>query len=850
MDTVGGPKARTLRAAALHRRAAATVAAAATVLDETRPVPADQRRQYALAERLRDAATVLAPGWAGATLDAVASAHPAGEGPPPFVRVGTAAPLDDARFPALVPMFGSGHLAIDTDAQDPRAAGLLRAVLLRVLAATPAGALLVRAVDATGVALAPFAALGDAGVLAPPATDADGLRAVLTEAERWVAPDASGSRQHERSLLLVLAALPEAHRPGDLARIEALAEQGPAAGLHLVVAGWPAADRSALPRATPLAMRTAYALLGDPPGAAFAGTGGGLNSPVFVDPDPPAELVDTVCRRIAAQVEAGTRLALSHLLPPTDELRPAAGTDGLTSTVGDAGGRPVSLGFTELTPHWLVSGRSRDCRSTFLTTALLGLVARYGPDELSLYLVDLGAGESFAEFLQTERDRSWIPQVRAAAMAADREYVLDLLDQLTAEVQRRAAASARAGGQHFAELRKHRPLPRVVCVLENLQVLLSERDRLSAEVAARLDALARTGRAYGVHLVLAGEGDLGLGTRSDGGQRDSLPGQFPVRVALPGGGAVLAPTNDAAAGLPVGSAVVNTAGGLGGPRGAIRGHERMVRFPDPADEPEAVAGLRHRLWTARPPNATPPVVFAGYARPLLNNDPRYRAAVAGQSTAPAALLGRVVDVARSTAAVPFGPSAGRNLAVLGPRPAGCRLLATAAHSTAAHHRAGTARFVVAVADAEAAQLADTLVAELAERHQVDRVDLAGLVAVADAGEPAYLVVFGLDVAPAEQLPPARLRALLRDGPPAGQHLLGWWRTVPSFATLVEPDETVDKLTAVAVAGVPGAQLTPVFGRPVEWRPRPDRVVLWDGPAERGVVLVPYEVPGSVQGEPG
>ncbi|WBB57329.1 FtsK/SpoIIIE domain-containing protein [Verrucosispora sp. WMMD573] len=852
MDTVGGPKARTLRAAALHRRAAATVTAATNVLDETRPVPADQRRQYALAERLREAATVLAPGWAGSTLDAVEPAHPAGEGPPPFVRVGTAAPLDDARFPALVPVFGSGHLVVDTDAHDARVAGLLRSVLLRMLAATPAGALLVRAVDATGVALAPFAALGDAGVLAPPATDAEGLEAVLAEAERWVAPDASGPRRHDRALLLVLATLPEPHRPGDLARIEALAERGPEAGLHLVVAGWPPTGRAALPRATPMAMRTAYALLGDPPGAAFAGGGtdGGLNSPVFVDPDPSAELLDGVCRRIAAQIEAGSRLSLAHLLPPPEDLWQGTGSDGLSSTVGDAGGRPVSLGFTELTPHWLVSGRSRGCRSTFLTTALLGLVARYAPDELSLYLVDLGDGESFAEFLQTERDRTWVPQVRAAAMAADREYVLDLLDQLTAEVHRRAEASARAGGQRFAELREHRPLPRVVCVLESLPVLFAERDRLSAEVAVRLDALARTGRTYGVHLVLAGEGDLGLGTRSDGGQRDSLLGQFPVRVALPGGGAVLAPTNDAAAGLPVGSAVVNTAGGLGGPRGAIRGHERMVRYPDPADEPETVAALRHRIWTARPPDAAPPVVFAGYARPLLHNDPRYRAAVAGKSTTPAALLGRAVDVARSTAAVPFGPAAGRNLAVLGPRPAACRLLATAAHSTAAHHPAGTARFVVAVPDAEAGHLADALVAELAERHDVDRVDLAGLIAVADSGEPAYLVVFGLDVAPPEQLPPARLRALLRDGPPAGQHLLGWWRTVPSFATLMEPGETVDKLTAVAVAGVPGAQLTPVFGRSVEWRPRPDRVVLWDGPAERGVVLVPYDVPGGVQGEPG
>ncbi|WP_181445003.1 FtsK/SpoIIIE domain-containing protein [Micromonospora endophytica] len=847
MDTVGGPKARTLRAAALHRRAAATAAAAAAVLDDIRPAPADQARQHTLAERLCAAAEVLAPGWAGAALDSIVADAPAGDGLPPFVRIGTAAPLDDARFPALVPLLGAGHLTVDADADDPRVIGLLRAVLLRLLAASPAGALLVRVVDPTGAALAPFAALGDAGVLSPPATDLAGLRAALTEAEGWVSAGTTGPRRHDRSLVLVLAALPEQTETADLARIETLAEQGPAAGLHLIVAGWPPAGRAPLPRATALAMRTAYALLGDPPGAPFAapGTDGGLNSPVFLDPDPPAELVDAVCRRLAAQVEAGSRLSLSALLPPLqEELWQARAGEGLTAAIGDAGGRPVSLGFTELTPHWLVNGRSPACRAAFLTMALLNLVARYGPDELALYLVDLGAGESFAEFLQTERDRSWIPQVRAAALAADREYLSDLLDQLISEVQRRTEASVRAGGQRFAELREHRPLPRIVCVVDNLPLLFAERDRLAADAVARLDALARTGRAYGVHLVLAGEGDLGLALRADGGQRDSLLGQFPVRVALPGGAAVLEPTNDSAAGLPLGSAVVNTAGGLGGPRGAIRGHERLVRFPDPRDEPETVERLRHRLWSARAETSRPPVVFAGYARPLLGNDPRYRAALAGQSFAPAALLGRAVDVARSTVTVPFGPAAGQNLAVLGPRPDATRLLAMAARSTAVHHAPGTARFVVCAPDVEARPFADDLAAELSQRHPVEQVELDGLLAAMESGEPAYLVVFGLDVAAPEQLPPARLRMLLSDGPPAGQHLLGWWRTVPTFAALVGPDETVDKLTAVAVAGVPGAQLTPVFGRVVEWRPRPDRVVLWDGPGERGVVLVPYRVPGD------
>ncbi|MFC4146719.1 FtsK/SpoIIIE domain-containing protein [Micromonospora mangrovi] len=834
MDAVASPKARAGRAAALHRRAAATAVAAAGILDEIRPAPADHHRQYELAERLRAAAALAAPGWSGEPLESLAQDTPPGDGPPPLVRVGTAAPLDDARFPALVPLVGSGHLSVDADATEPRVAGLLRAVLLRVLAATPAGALLVRAVDATGDVFGVFTPLADAGLLPPPAVDVAGLRAVLDEAEQWVGAGTARQRGHDRTLLLVVAALPAGTGATDLARVEGLADQGPRAGLHLVVAGWPPSGRDPLPRATPVAVRNAYALVGDPPEAAFSSPGGeppgGLNSPVFVDDDPPAELVTGVCRRLARLIEDGSRLALTDLLP-AGELWESTSADGLATTVGDAAGRPVTLGFTELTPHWLVSGRSGVGRSAFLTNVLFGLTARYGPDELVLYLVDLADGESFVEFLQTERDRSWVPQVRAAGMAADREYVVDVLGELEAELRRREEAGRRAGGQRFGELRQHQRLPRIVCVIDNFPLLVRERDRLATDFLTRLDALARSARAYGIHLVLAGEGDLGLG-----GPRDPLLGQFPVRVALPGGSAVLEPTNDAAAGLPVGSAVVNTAGGLGGPRGATRGHERMIRFPDPHADPDTLAKLRHRLWSARPEEASAPLVFAGYARPLLGNDPRYRAALAGRAHGPAVLLGRAVDVRRSTATVPLGPAAGRNLAVLGRDAEACRLLVTAARSVAAHQP--SARFVLAPLVEGSTAAAGELVAALAG-HPVETVDVAGLRAAMESDEPGYLVVFGLDVPGEAELPAERLRSLLLAGPPAGLHLLGWWRTATPLAALLGPEGEVDKLTAVVVTDLPGARLEQLFDRPVLWRPRPGRAVLWDGPDEQGTVLVPF-----------
>jgi hypothetical protein len=172
-------------------------------------------------------------------------------------------------------------------------------------------------VDTTSTGIfAPFATLTEAGLMAPVATDHAGLRAVLTEAEQWIRPGrSSGARtgRHERTLLVVIAGLPELVEGVDLARLTALAERGPDSGLHLMLAGWPppplTAETTAPPlvRTTMVAMRNPYALVGDPPGGSF-GTplphlpSTGLNSPVFLDADPPGRLIERVCARLAERV--------------------------------------------------------------------------------------------------------------------------------------------------------------------------------------------------------------------------------------------------------------------------------------------------------------------------------------------------------------------------------------------------------------------------------------------------------------------------------------------------------------------------------------------------------------------
>ncbi|MEO3742350.1 FtsK/SpoIIIE domain-containing protein [Plantactinospora sp. B5E13] len=891
----------------MHRQAAATTAAAATVLETFRPAPAGQAHQHELAERLRSAASRLTPGWLGAPLDAQSEDTPlGGPGLPTYVRIGVAQPLDDARFPAVVPLLGTGHLTVDADSRDPRVAGLLRAVLLRLLAAAPAGSLLVRGVDAAteGELFAPFALLADAGLMPPPVTDRTGLRAVLAEAEQWVRParpTASRHQRHDRTLLLVIGSLPELTEGIDLARIGALAREGPEAGLHLLVAGWPPpplteeTTQPPLPRSTMVAVRNPYALVGDPPGGSFTAPGAtpppsGLNAPVFLDEAPPPALLDRVCRELAARLAADYRRTLADLLPdPAEKLWAESVTDGLSTPVGHDGDRTVILGFDERTPHWLVGGRAAAGKSGFLVNVLYGLGTRYHPDDLAMYLVDFADGAAFDEFVPAERgpapeaagflpesdepsttdddrDRPWLPHVRAVGVQADREYGLALLRDLDAELDRRTgtgtapAESPPAGNPVEAAAGAGLP-PRILCVLDEFPVLLAGDDEVATEALRRLESVARRGRAAGVHLILSSRPTPALAALRD--RRESFLGQFPVRVALPGGTDVLEPANDSAAGLPLGTAVVNTAGGLGGPRGATRGHERVVRFPDPHVAEGVLDGLRQRLWAERPPSAPAPAVFTGYLTPARPDEPPAAQPPSGDAPPPAgsaalARMGRVVEVRPRLAAVEFGPVPGRHLAVFGP--AGADLLDTAARDLAAQHQPGAARFVVAALVEQGTAVADALRADLAGRHPVEQVDSAGLTAALDRSEPGYLVVFGMDGWDAGTLPPGRLPAVLRDGPARGSHLLSWWRTTARFvdqlAAPTGPGEAADEPGAapdhepetgplvdnLVFVDVPEREVGLVLGRRVPWRPRTGRALHHDLRTDSATLFVPFAPP--------
>lgn len=276
-----------------HRAAAGHLDRAQALLPK-HGTPQVTDRQRALVTRLAQAATVMTPGFLGQALSRAAAATPLGEASaeePLPVRIGECRLDSDHRFPAVVNLLGTGHLAIDADATDPRALSLLRSVPLRLLAARPSETLNVSFVDCCldGEVFAPFGPLIEAGLAAEVATGEIGFAGVLDTAEAHVehARRRGGDPADLPERLLVIAGLPS--EPAAVsARLANLVAAGPAARLHLVIADERVRPSRAGSRTTHVSLSGGRA------------TVAGIPLPVLIDPEPEPELITELCGRLAA----------------------------------------------------------------------------------------------------------------------------------------------------------------------------------------------------------------------------------------------------------------------------------------------------------------------------------------------------------------------------------------------------------------------------------------------------------------------------------------------------------------------------------------------------------------------
>ncbi|MEU6857698.1 FtsK/SpoIIIE domain-containing protein [Glycomyces sp. NPDC046736] len=722
---------------------------------------------------------------------------------PELLQAGTVILHQGRRMPLLVPFGERGHLATNVDARVDGVANLARLAVLHAVASREPGGLRVVGIDTAtlGAAFAPLRPLADAGVIEAVATDTRAAADAVVLAETQVAEHIAGRRSDR--MLLAVASLGDAPR-SLVERIDALARSGLAHGVTVLGCGLPD-----LPQAAVMHDAGNHVEITHPPAAPF-GRGERLAAPVAW-PDP----IDSAyaageSRRLADRAKDAATLTFADLIPPAPESGDPS--RGLEVLIGRDAAGEVRLRFDDATPHWLVGGRTGGGKTVFLLDVLYGLASRYAPADLALFLLDFKEGVSFTEFIPTDRDPSFIPHARAVGVESDREYGLAVLSALNEEMTRRSTVMKRHGVASFAGLRAHEAYPRIVCVADEFQVLLAGNDRVATEAVALLENLARKGRSYGVHLVLASQTISGI--EALWSKKDSIFGQFPLRAALPGARTVLEPTNDAASRISLGQVVINTEGG-------VAGADRIARFPD--TDTEVMQRLRDQLGAAHA-GVGAPRVFYGY-RPV-----HLRDALPGERPPRRALLGRDVSLRLDVAGVDLDRRPGRNLAILGSDPVGGEALEAAVEALAAggsQIRAVDFTGAAIVHDISYRIPPESFAAELAE-----------------VPDDTVIAAWGLDAAALDAKGQKALRDLLRTGPARGVHVLGWWRGFRRFTDDIGGSAGREDVACALVLNLPGGEIMSHFGTQFQhWNPRAGRALLIDRHTDaNGRLVVPFSRP--------
>ena len=653
-----------------------------------RRAQADQVAQaewQAASTALRSLVTELAPGVAGSPLEAAGTQADDGTADPArFLRVGTAqiprgapagpsgpavstSPARDGavgdatadrtadQVAALAPFLCRSHWHLSGSTR--QAQELVLSALTRVIGQVPLKHLRVLVFDprVTGVVgpLSPLRAASGTS-FPPPVADPGALVAALRQALEATTQNAeriavAGARDlldlwrregEASGVLTVVVLLDHPYCVDDqLSRVlKQVAAMSPASGLHLVVQSDPAYGPPQVPPGPWLALCAQDGCWQVP----------GLPATVRVAHDgaPALDAVEHVIRQAVQRSRSvtGPRIPLVELIGDDME-RPWTGSsrDSLEAVVGRVGREPLVLSLrTENPPHpnLLIGGAVGQGKSNLLLDIVYSLAVRYPPEELTMLLLDYKRGLEFARFAPDEDGQNWLPHVSVLSLESDQEFGVAVLDYVRQELERRSELFKDAGASSIVAYRRTtgEVMPRMLVIIDEFHVMFEGDDDLVDQAVAITETIAKQGRAYGIHLLLASQTVSGIsGLRAKG---DSIFAQFPLRMSLKNTAqeseAILSQHNRAAAELTYrGEVVLNRNFGHDPAGSNVRGTAAWAQS-------EVMAVLQQGLWSRG--HAAPPLVFLGAEEARWPTAHLERLRGTGTPSAPRLWLGRPVAV--------------------------------------------------------------------------------------------------------------------------------------------------------------------------------------------------------------
>lgn len=523
------------------------------------------------------------------------------------------------KLPALVPFFEGRGLLIDANGTAKKlAAETMQSAAMRALALIPPGKVRFTLIDPVGLGqnAADFVQLGDFSkelINGKVWGDSQHIEQQLTEHTEEIetiiqtylrtkhASIQEYNREHneiaEPYRILVIFDFPVNFTDASAKRLISIVKNGPRCGVYTMIfrdTSKPLPHGFNLSDLNENAMRVSF-IEGKPPEGfhSIATVGGWFkledndisDGVVSLDKMPPTDISQSIIKQTGALAAQGMKKAVpfEKLIETTlkpDSWASSSTADRLQVPLGPAGrgkAQELVLGSGQ-EAHALLVGRTGSGKTNLMHVIITNLALTYAPSQLHLYLIDFKGGVGFKRYAEYR-----LPHAKVIAIESEREFGMSVLRGLDDELKTRAEVFRTAGvdslGAYRSKDSNAPTMPRIFLVVDEFQEFFTDNDDLAQQAKLIFDRLARQGRSFGIHFLLATQSLTGAAQLPS-----SIMGQIKVRIALPCSEAdsrlILADDNKAAQGLKqAGEAIYNPMAG------AIEGNNpfQVARFSEDSD---------------------------------------------------------------------------------------------------------------------------------------------------------------------------------------------------------------------------------------------------------------------------